>query len=83
MRERISPRDGFIVVTSRASFEMVEKAAIFGVTTLVAISAPTSLAIERASALGLTLAAIARADGVMVFAGALAADPSDRKAAAS
>ena len=43
---------GFIVVTSRASFEMVEKTAIFGATTLVAISAPTSLAIERAEALG-------------------------------
>ena len=71
MREGVSPRDGFIVVTSRASFEMVEKAAIFGATTLVAISAPTSLAIERASSLGLTLAAIARADGVMVFTGAL------------
>jgi FdhD protein len=71
LRENVSPRDGFIVVTSRASFEMVEKAAIFGVTTLVAISAPTSLAIERASHLGLTLAAIARPDGAMVFTGAL------------
>jgi len=71
LRENVSPRDGFIVVTSRASFEMVEKAAIFGVSTLVAISAPTSLAIERASDLGLTLAAIARPDGAMVFTGAL------------
>jgi FdhD protein len=78
IREKISPRDGFIVVTSRASFEMVEKAAIFGATTLVAISAPTSLAIERAEKLGLTLAAIARADGVTVFAGALECGP-DRK----
>ena len=71
LREGVSPREGFILVTSRASFEMVEKAAIFGVTTLVAISAPTSLAIERAEALGLTLAAIARPDSMMIFSGAL------------
>lgn len=66
--------DGFVLVTSRASFEMVEKAAIFGAGTLVSISAPTSLAVERADALGLTLACIARADSATVFAGSLA-DP--------
>ncbi len=70
IREGVSPREGFVVVTSRASFEMVEKTAIFGAPALVAISAPTSLAIERARALGLTLAAIARADSMMVFSGA-------------
>ena len=64
--------EGFVLVTSRASFEMVEKAAIFGAGTLVAISAPTSLAIERAKALGLTLVCIARADSATVFAGRLA-----------
>ena len=64
--------EGFLLVTSRASFEMVEKAAIFGAGTLVAISAPTSLAIERARHLGLTLAAVARRDGCIVFTGALA-----------
>ncbi|MCI4679702.1 formate dehydrogenase accessory sulfurtransferase FdhD [Rhodoblastus acidophilus] len=74
IREGVSPREGFVVVTSRASFEMVEKTAIFGAPALVAISAPTSLAIERAQALGLSLAAIARADSMMVFSGALAAD---------
>jgi FdhD protein len=65
--------DGFMLVTSRASFEMVEKTAIFGAGTLVSISAPTSLAIERANALGLTLVCIARADSATVFAGRLAA----------
>jgi FdhD protein len=64
--------DGFILVTSRASFEMVEKAAIFGASALVTISAPTSLAIERANALGLALVCIARADSATVFAGRLA-----------
>ncbi|WP_038366658.1 formate dehydrogenase accessory sulfurtransferase FdhD [Bosea sp. UNC402CLCol] len=67
--------EGFLLVTSRASFEMVEKAAIFGAGTLVAISAPTSLAIERARHLGLTLAAVARRDGCIVFTGALAPKP--------
>jgi FdhD protein len=84
IREGVSPRDGFILVTSRASFEMVEKSAIFGATTLVAISAPTSLAIERAEALGLTLAAIARADSMMVFTGVVKAhDGAGPEAAAS
>jgi FdhD protein len=61
-----------VLVTSRASFEMVEKTAIFGAGTLVSISAPTSLAIERAMALGLTLVCVARRDGCTVFTGALA-----------
>ena len=71
LRDGVRRATASFVVTSRASFEMVEKAAIFGATTLVAISAPTSLAIERAEALGLTLAAIARPDSMMIFSGAL------------
>ncbi len=63
---------GFVLVTSRASFELVEKTAIFGAGALVAISAPTSLAIERAKALGLTLVCVARDDSAIVFAGRLA-----------
>ncbi len=72
LRAGADASEGFLLVTSRASFEMVEKAAIFGAGTLVAISAPTSLAIERARHLGLTLAAVARRDGCIVFTGALA-----------
>ncbi len=83
MRKGVPARDGFVLVTSRASFEMVEKAAMAGATTLVAISAPTSLAIERAQALGMTLAAIARADSALVFTGALAAEGKAREAEAS
>jgi FdhD protein len=70
-------RDGFVLVTSRASFEMVEKAAIFGAGTLVAISAPTSLAIDRARCLGLTLVASARPEGATVFTGQLARESSE------
>lgn len=70
LRAERSPADGFIVVTSRASFEMVEKAAAYGARTLVAISAPTALGIERARALDLVLVGIARRDSITVFNGA-------------
>jgi FdhD protein len=57
-------------VTSRCSFELVEKVAAFGARTIVAISAPTSLAIERARHLDITLVGIARHDTMTVFHGA-------------
>jgi FdhD protein len=69
LRAKVEPLSGFIVITSRCSFEMVEKAATFGARTLVAISAPTSLAITRARALDVALIAIARRDTVTVFNG--------------
>jgi FdhD protein len=69
IRRNADPADGFIVITSRCSFEMVEKAASLGATVLVAISAPTSLAIDRARLHGMTLCAIARADTLTVFTG--------------
>lgn len=66
-RAGASPEAGFFVITSRCSFEMVAKAAIFGARTLVAVSAPTSLALERAKALGLTVIAVARRDKALTF----------------
>ncbi|NQE61847.1 formate dehydrogenase accessory sulfurtransferase FdhD [Caulobacter sp. RHG1] len=60
---------GFVVVTSRCSFEMVEKAVRIGCPILVAVSAPTELAITKANEANLTLVALARADGHAVFAG--------------
>ena len=69
VRNDAGAEDGFIVITSRCSFEMIAKAAVFGASTLVALSAPTSLAIERAQACGVTLIAIARPDRAMSFAG--------------
>ena len=69
MRLNLSPADGFTVITSRCSYEMVEKTAMWGSRILVAVSAPTSLAIERARALNLTLIAIARGDGATSFTG--------------
>ena len=69
LRAELDPTAGFVVITSRCSFEMVEKTASFGARILVAISAPTSLAIERARFLGVTLVAIARRDTLTVFHG--------------
>jgi len=56
----IDPNDGMALVTSRASYEMVTKAASAGVTLLAAISAPTALAIELARSAGVTLIGFAR-----------------------
>lgn len=58
---------GFVVVTSRVSVEMVQKAACLGAPVLVAVSAPTALAIRTAETAGLTLVAVARDDGFEVF----------------
>ena len=74
LRNQIDAADGFVVITSRCSFEMVEKAAVFGAHTLVAISAPTTLALDRAKALGVTLIGIARRDSMTVFTGEVATE---------
>ncbi len=72
LREKADPGDGFVLISSRCSFEMVAKAAAFGAATLVSVSAPTSLALQRADDCGLTLIAIARADNALAFSGAAA-----------
>ena len=64
------PAAGFLLVTSRCSYEMVEKAAALGAGALVAISAPTSLGVERARHHGITLVGVARGDTMTVFTGA-------------
>lgn len=56
-----------VVITSRVSVEMVQKTAVLGAPVLVAVSAPTTLAVATADAAGLTLAAVARDDGFEVF----------------
>lgn len=63
--------DGFCLLTSRCSYEMVQKAIIAGIHTLVAISAPTGLALKMAEQAGLTVVAIARADAQILFTGHL------------
>ncbi len=59
--------DGVVAVTSRLSVEMVQKAAILGSSVLVAISAPTALAIRTAEEAGMTLVALVRGDDFEIF----------------
>jgi FdhD protein len=59
-RDGIPAADGVVVVTSRASFEMVQKTARAGVAVLAAISAPTAMAVRLADAAGVTLAGFVR-----------------------
>jgi FdhD protein len=66
-RAGIDPRDGFVVVTSRASFEMALKAARVGIELLAAISAPTSLAIALAESAGQTLLGFVRDTDHVVY----------------
>ncbi len=61
--------DAVVVLTSRVSVELVQKAARMGAGTLVAISAPTTLAVRMAEAAGMTLVGVARGDGFEVFCG--------------
>ena len=58
---------GFIAVTSRASFEMVQKTAMAGVPLLAAVSAPTSFAVATAERARLTLVGFARKDDLAVY----------------
>jgi len=81
MRAGTDPRGGFLVITSRCSFEMVEKAVRFGAAVVVAISAPTSLALQRARTHGLTLCTIARDDNLTVFHGGERLMPAVRSGA--
>jgi len=58
---------GVLALTSRISVELVQKAAAMGVPVIAAVSAPTGLAIRTAEAAGVTLIAVARADGFELF----------------
>jgi len=63
-RKPLSP--GFILSTARCSYEIVEKAVRGGATSLVTVSLPTGMAVERAKAAGLSLWALARDDSVLL-----------------
>jgi formate dehydrogenase accessory protein FdhD len=67
VRANVEPVTGFIVLTSRGSFELVQKAAIFGATMVATVSAPTGLAVRVADDAGLTLAGFARDGRVTVY----------------
>jgi FdhD protein len=58
---------GLLLLSSRVSVEMVQKAATLGAPVVVAVSAPTALAVRTAEAAGITLIGIARQDGFEIF----------------
>jgi FdhD protein len=60
---------GLAVMSSRISYELVQKAARAGIEMIVALSRPTSLAVELASQLNMTLACLDKGDAVMVYCG--------------
>jgi FdhD protein len=65
--KRLDPVHGFLVVTSRASYEMVMKSATVGIGIIAAISAPTALAIALAQEANVTLIGFARPDGYSIY----------------
>lgn len=67
MRARKNPSQGFIAVTSRASYEMVQKTAVAGVSLLAAVSGVTSLAVQIAEQSGLTLLGFTRGRDVSIY----------------
>ncbi len=63
----LDPARGFVVLTSRVSVEMIQKAAMLGAEIVVAVSAPTALALRVADEAGITLVAVARPDAFEIF----------------
>jgi FdhD protein len=66
-RDGAAVAEGLLLLSSRISVEMVQKSAMLGAPVIVAVSAPTALAVRMAKAAGITLIGIARADGFEVF----------------
>jgi len=67
-RQGIDGRDGAVAITSRVSVEIVQKAAAIGAPFVIAVSAPTALAVRTAEAAGITLVALVRGEDFEVFA---------------
>jgi FdhD protein len=66
-RAGVAPSGGVVLLTSRVSIELVQKVAIMGAPIMVAVSAPTALAIRLAEQSGITLIGVARDDGFEIF----------------
>jgi FdhD protein len=82
-RQDVPAADGVVVVTSRLSVELVQKAAMAGAPILVAVSAPTGLALQTADIAGISVIAVARSDGFEVFTHPQRIETSDERRVAS
>lgn len=69
MKHKIDWQEGFVVVSSRASYEMVLKSALSGISCLVAVSAPTQFAVDLAKEADLTLVGFARPHRQVIYHG--------------
>jgi len=67
LKRDLDARSGFVVLTSRASFEMIQKVTVLGAPLMAAISGPTGLAIRIAQQAGVTLVGFARPDRLSVY----------------
>ncbi|MGH6671719.1 MAG: formate dehydrogenase accessory sulfurtransferase FdhD [Xanthobacteraceae bacterium] len=79
LRAELDFGDGFCLITSRCSYEMVQKAAAAGIPALVAISAPTALAIRTAQAAALTLITLDRIGGHLIYTASESEDAVNAK----
>ena len=66
-KDGVAAGEGVLLLSSRISVEMVQKSAMLGAAVVVAVSAPTALAVRLAEEAGITLIGVARADGFEVF----------------
>jgi FdhD protein len=68
VRQGVDPWSGFVAITSRASFEMVQKTIAFGAGVLAAVSAPTAMAVQMAERHNLALAGQVKPGGLVAYA---------------
>jgi FdhD protein len=69
LADRLPLHDFILMVSGRASFEILQKAAVAGIPFVVAVGAPSSLAVDLAKEFGLTLIGFAHGEGYNVYAG--------------